>query len=161
MRGLTLVRDAGIVVAISTVAAFSVNALRHDGIPIVAKEPYRILVPCPEPGGDVIPLAPADVRWGDAADLVIDARPVAEAGSWSAPGAQNVPFDYLDPVSDDKLSDLLSTRCDRVVVYGDGDRPDSGEELAREISGHGVRNVHFVPGGVAAVRTHLGAQVTP
>ena len=41
-------------------------------IPLVAKEPYRILVPCPEPGGEVTPLPAAEVRWGDDAELVLE-----------------------------------------------------------------------------------------
>ncbi len=151
-----MVRDAAIVVAASAVIALVVNAVRPGGLPLVAKEPYRILVPCPEPGGEIVPLAPADVRWGQATDLVIDARTAAEAAAWAAPGARIVPFDFLDPVSHEVVADLVATRSDRVVVYGDGGRPDSGEEMARELSGHGVRHVHFVPGGVAAVRTHLG-----
>jgi hypothetical protein len=33
------------------------------------------------------------------------------------------------------------------VVFGDGGNPDSGEQLAREIAGKGIRNVRFVEGG--------------
>ena len=39
-----------------------------------------------------------------------------------------------------------------MVVYGDGLEPDSGEELAKEIAGKGIRNVSFVQGGVKALR---------
>jgi hypothetical protein len=127
----------------------------------VAKVPYRILVPCPEPGGDVTPLAPDEVRWGSAGDLLIDARPL-EGSVGSASGVRRVPFDFLDPVSEELLRDLVAVRADRVVVFGDGGLPDSGEELAKELSGRGVRNVFFIRGGVDAIRGHLDAkEVTP
>ena len=68
----------------------------------------------------------------------------------------NVPYDYLDPTPPQVLRELARaiarSRARRVVVYGDGDRPDSGEQLAREISGHGIRNVCFIVGGAPALQ---------
>jgi hypothetical protein len=46
---------------------------------------------------------------------------------------------------------IAASGASRVVVYGDGGRPDSGEHLGREISGRGIKNVFFVRGGAAAV----------
>jgi hypothetical protein len=40
-----------------------------------------------------------------------------------------------------------------VVVYGDGGAPDTGELLAREISGHGIKHVFFVEGGAPELRS--------
>ncbi len=148
----TAARDATIVVVLSAVLAIGTNAIRKDGIALVAKEPYRIFVPCPEPSGEVFPIAPTDVRWGGDRELVIDARPAGEFGQWHAPGARSVPFDFLDPVADQTIEELIATRSARVVVYGDGLNPDTGEELASELSGRGMLNVHFVPGGAPAVR---------
>ncbi len=157
MRGLaqTVLRDALVVVVLSGVFAIGFNLLRGAGIPFVAREHYRILVPCPEPGGEIVPLDVTQVRWGDPWDLVVDAREATEHAGWSPPGARSIPFDYLDPVSDEALADLVASRARRVVVFGDGLRPDTGEELAREISGRGVRNVHFIPGGAGAVLAAL------
>ncbi len=66
-----------------------------------------------------------------------------------------MPYDWLDPVPETVLRELArsiaASRATRVVVYGDGGRPDSGEHLGREISGRGIRNVAFVRGGAAAL----------
>ncbi len=152
MSPLATLRDAALVVVISAVLALGVNAVRKDGIPLVASEPYAIFVPCPEPSGEVFPLTAGQIDWADGRELVIDARSAAEYEQWHAEGARSVPFDFLDPVADETIEALVSTRSRRVVVYGDGRTPDTGEELARELSGRGMRNVHFVPGGVDAVR---------
>ena len=149
--GVTI-RDAALVIALSTVLAIGVNLARKDGIPLVAPEPYRIFVPCPEPSGEIFPIEPSSVRWGGERELVIDARAAGEFQQWHAPGARHVPFDFLEPVPDPLIEELIATRSSRVVVYGDGQKPDTGEELASELSGRGMLNVHFVPGGVAAVR---------
>jgi hypothetical protein len=155
-------RDAVALVAVAAVLALCFNALRGDGLPLVATEPYEIFVPCPEPVGDAFPLVPADVAWGDPSELVIDARPAQAFGAWHADGAVSVPYDFLDPVAPDRVADLVSSGASRVVVYGDGLVPDTGEELGRELAGRGMRNVHFVQGGAAAVRVFLGlSEVAP
>jgi hypothetical protein len=67
-----------------------------------------------------------------------------------------VPFDYLDPTPEKTIQDLArriaSSGAKRVVVYGDGDEPDTGEQLGKEISGKGIKNVFFVKGGAPALR---------
>ena len=45
--------EAASVALIGALAGLAVNALRADGLPLVARAPYQILVPCPEPGGPV------------------------------------------------------------------------------------------------------------
>ena len=47
---------------------------------------------------------------------------------------------------------LVRTRARKVVVYGDGENPDSGQQLANVISGKGVKNVFYVKGGAPALR---------
>lgn len=122
-----------------------VNALRPAGIPLVAQKEYEILVPCPEPLGEVFPMEPA--RLSEEGTLIIDARESEDFAQWHWPAAMNVPFDFLDPVPDDTVARLIRTGARRLAVYGDGGDPDSGRELARELAGRGARNVHFVPGG--------------
>jgi len=154
MRGLTMVRDAALVVALSFALGLGYNAVHSEAIPVVAKVPYRILVPCPVEGGEVVPLEATEVRW-DGSDLVLDARGAAEAATWSPPGARSVPYDFLDPIADATVADLVAVPVERVVVVGDGLVPDCGEEMGKELSGKGVRNVHFVRGGAPAVRAQL------
>jgi hypothetical protein len=140
----------------SAVVALAFNAIRHDGLAMVARAPYRILVPCPETAGDVEALLAADPRLAEGRTLLIDARSRAEYDRWHAPGATHVAFDYLAPTDPAVLRQIASSGSTRVVVYGDGDDPDSGEQLARELAGKGIRNVGYVPGGARALRTGRG-----
>jgi len=158
VRGLekATLRDAGIVVVLSVLAALSFNTLRGAGsIPLVAREAYRILVPCPEPVGEVELILASEVRWGGARELVLDARLVQERRVWATDQALHVPFDFLEPVSDETLAELVASNAARVVVFGDGLVPDSGHELARELAGRGMVNVFSVEGGWPAVRAAL------
>jgi hypothetical protein len=160
VRGLMARRTLGeatLVVFVAVGLALLVNALRPEPLPLVAQAAYAIYVPCPEPAGDADPIAPDEVRWGDPLDLVIDARPAADRQRWRAPGAVAVTYDFLDPVDETSVRQLVRTGADRVVVYGDGGLPDTGELLARELAGRGMRNVHFVPGGAPVLRNHEAA----
>ena len=148
----TIVRDAVIVVALSVVVAAAFNAIRPDGLPWVADQEYETLIPCPEPLGEVDPVAPNDPGIAHERTLLIDARDDAARAAWSHPRAIPVPFDWLEPVPDDKVKELIRTRAGRVIVFGDGGDPDSGRELARELAGRGMRNVGFVEGGAPALQ---------
>lgn len=153
----TVFRDAAIVVALSAAVAVTTNKLRSSGIPLVATQEYEVLVPCPEhEGKPARPLAPADVRPGEKGLLLVDARDAEAYRAWHAPGAISIPYDYLEPKPEEKR--VLRSRARRVVVYGDGENPDSGEQLASAISGKGVKNVHFVRGGAPALRRALGGR---
>jgi len=144
--------DAAIVVAASTCVALAVNALRSDGLPLVTHEAYTVLVPCPEPVGTVEAISPAEVTWQGGTDLVVDARTAEEFAGWTAPGAENLAFDYLDPLPAQAVAALVARGSHRIVVFGDGAQPDSGREMARELAGSGVRNVFFIEGGAPALR---------
>jgi hypothetical protein len=150
-----IVGEALAVTAASTLLALAFNALRPGGLPLVARTPYETLVPCPEPGGPVAELDPADVAIASPRSFVLDARGAEDYRARHLPGAVNVPFDWLDPVPEAVLLDLAraiaASGAIRVVVYGDGGRPDSGQHLGREISGRGIRNVGFVRGGAPAL----------
>jgi hypothetical protein len=147
--------DAGVAVVLGTVVALVVNSVRIDGLPLVARTPYQTLVPCPEPGGPVEALEPGSTDLGSASVFIVDARAEAEFLHRHAAGAVSVPYDWLDPVPEDVLlrlaQSIAASGATRVVVYGDGGRPDSGEHLGREISGRGIKNVFFVRGGAPAV----------
>jgi hypothetical protein len=156
-RGLRIAsRDAAIVVVGSAAVALTFNAIRDDGLALVARAPYRILVPCPETAGDVEELLAADPRLGESRTLLIDARSRAEYDRWHAPGAAHVAYDYLAPTDPALLREIASSSSRRVVAYGDGEDPDSGEQLARELAGKGIRNVGYVSGGAEALRAAIG-----
>ena len=149
------IAEACLIVTCSTLLALTVNALRPHGLPLVAREPYLTLVPCPEPGGPVTEIAATSPDVRSPRSFVIDARSPTQFSAWHLPGSVNVPYDWLDPVPEDRLAELAlavaASGATHVVVYGDGGRPDSGEYLGREISARGIRNVCFISGGAPAV----------
>ena len=146
--------EALAVAACCTAVALGFNALRPVGLPLVATTPYQTMVPCPEPGGPVEAMAADDPSLALTGVFLIDARSADEFRRGHLDGAVNVPFDWLDPVPAETIADLAgniaASHATRVVVYGDGGRPDSGEHLGREISGSGIKNVYFVTGGAPA-----------
>ena len=158
---MRIFRDAAIAVVISSAVALAFNAVRQDGIPLIADKPYEIFVPCPEPLGEVSGIPPASSLLDDAEvrsgrTLVLDAGTAAEYSSWHFRGAWSVPFDYIDPVPDRTVRKIAASGARRVVVYGDGGEPDSGRELARELAGRGITGVYFVIGGQTALKAARG-----
>ena len=152
MGGAALVmRDAVIAAVACAAVGVGANAVRRDGLPLFAERPYETLVPCPEPLGEVAPVRGSDPRLADERTLVLDARAASDFEAWHRQGAWSVPFDYLDRVPDDAVRRVAASGASLVVVYGDGDDPDSGRELARELAGRGVRNVAYVDGGAKAM----------
>lgn len=147
-------RDAAIVVVVCALVSLGVNGVRPDGIPMVQKSEYQILVPCPETGGEAIALVADTPLLRSPHGLIIDARSSQEFNQWHALGAINIPFDYLEPTPKEAIDRIVSSGAQKVVVYGDGGAPDSGEQLARELSGKGVRNMHFVRGGAPAIMAY-------
>jgi hypothetical protein len=154
-------RDALIVLAACAGLGAAVNAVRPHGILFVQKTEYQILVPCPEGGGDAPGIAADDPAIREARTLLIDARPAADHQRWHPPGATNLPFDYLTPAPKEAVHRIAGSGAARVVVFGDGGDPDSGEQLARELAGAGIRNVVFVAGGAPRLQAATLPQGTP
>lgn len=152
-----MLRDAVLVVVAASGVGFVVNALRPTGsIPVVRTEPYDVVVPCPEPVGEAQALSPDDPRLLDPAALVIDAQARADFDVYHLPQAINIPFDWLGPPVAKDVADVAQriarSKARLVIVYGDGEDPDSGREWARLLAGGGLKNVHYVTGGAAALR---------
>ncbi len=152
-----VLRDALLITLACALVATAINAWFHPrGIPFIAPRSYEILVPCPEPGGPITAMASDDPRLGTKETFRIDAREAKAFALWHLPGATNVTYDYLDPTPKALMKKLArhaaSSRAQRVAVYGDGDDPDSGEQLAKELSAYGIKNVFFVKRGARALR---------
>ena len=147
------VLEALLVVLGCAAFAFAFNALRPSGgIPVIAKEPYSLLVPCPVLGGEAKALLTGDPLIADGATALVDAREKADFDAWRLPNARCIPFDYIESVHESHVQALLKSGAARIVVYGDGQDPDSGQELAKELAGHGLREVYYVEGGAPALR---------
>jgi hypothetical protein len=149
---MTILRDAALIMALSAVLAFGVNAARDKRLALVARENYQILVPCPETGEDVEGVAVNDPRLSDPQSLLVDARPASDEARWSPDKAIPMPYDYLEPTPPEVIANLLHAKARGIFVFGDGGDPDSGEQLARELAGKGVRHVFYVVGGAEALK---------
>ena len=149
---LPVLRDSALALLLAAGLAVGVNALRSTGgIPLLAPHEYEILVPCPELAGQPASALSADqLSSGEPGTLLVDARERADFEAWHLPGAISLPFDYLEPRPEEQT--VLRSRARKVVVYGDGQEPDSGQQLANALSGKGVKNVHYVVGGAPALR---------
>jgi hypothetical protein len=149
-------RDAILITLIASGVGAGINLVHPERIPFVAQQQYETLVPCPEPGGEVTAMTPNDPLLTASETFLVDARAEGEHAFWSFGDAMNVPYDYLDPTPDEVVQDLAEriarSKAQRVVVYGDGATPDTGEQLGREISGKGIKNVVFVAGGAPALK---------
>lgn len=148
-------KDAAIASLIAAAVALAVNLVRPGSIPFVAEEEYEILVPCPEPGGNVTPMNATGHLVHAQDTFFVDARSKEEFESWRFREAINLTYDYLDPTPEKRIRELAQaiaqSRSQKVVVYGDGDIPDTGEQLGKEISGHGIKNVFYLQGGAPAL----------
>ena len=145
-------RDSVLVVAGCAAIALAFNGLRSGGIPLIQREQYELLVPCPDISAEVDPLEPSDPKLAAAGTLMVDAREADAFAAWHRPEARSVVYDFLEPVSEEVVRDIARSGSKLVVVYGDGADPDTGRELAKEIASKGIRNVHFVRGGAPALR---------
>jgi rhodanese-related sulfurtransferase len=143
----TAIRDAIIITIACTALALTVNTVRRDGIAFIQRDPYEIVVPCPVTAGNIKAVDAASLKNSEGDKLVIDARSPTDYKRWHITGAINVPFDYLEPTDPKIIRKIASSNAKEVVIYGDGNNPDSGEQLAKEIAGKGIRNVAYIAGG--------------
>jgi hypothetical protein len=161
---LTVLRDATLVGIACVAAAIATNAARSKPLPWIQHEPHAVLVPCPETTGEVTQVAVWNVDLESPDTLLLDARPTADVKAAPLPRTGTrvlqVPYDYLEPTPPAALERIAATGAAKVVVVGDGLDPDCGMELAKELSGKGIRNVQYLPGGPAAL-TSRGAPTVP
>jgi rhodanese-related sulfurtransferase len=152
-----MIRDALLVLIIATTLALGSNAFREDGIPLVAKEEYTILVPCPNPMGTATAIDADDPIIKEPSSLLIDVRSQKEFDEWHLPQALNQPYDWLAELDEvnrkaaEVAKSIARSRKSHVVVYGDGGNPDSGKYWAASLSASGIKNVVFISGGANAL----------
>jgi len=149
--------DACLIVVFGALCGICSNLFRSaERIEWVQHKPYDIVVPCPEPVGRATAIAPNHAKLLEFTTLVMDARSPEEFAEWHLPGAINVPFDWLGPPVQAEVEQLAkrvaASHSAQLVVYGDGDNPDSGREWARLLAGGGIRNIAYVEGGAPALR---------
>jgi len=155
-RAVIILRDALFVLMGSTLIAGVFNHFRQNGIPWFAEKPYEILVPCPEPMGEAKPLETGDPLIFHEKTVLIDMREIEAYDEWHAPFSLHVWYDYLfEPVPPEVLKKIASSGAENVVVYGNGENPDSGWITGKYLSGNGIKNVYYIKGGAPALKAYL------
>ena len=141
-----------IVIAItSTVLSLTLNAVRPDGIPLLAKElavAEEIEYDTAEPRLIAITLDQA-LELYQKGTVFVDAREPEYYQEGHIKGAWNIPF-FLELVF--KL-DSLQGKDAPMVIYCSGDECGSSEDLAYELQAEGFSNLHVFKGGWTAWNT--------
>ena len=141
-----------IVIAItSTLLSLTLNAVRPDGIPLLAKElavAEEIEYDTAEPRLFAITLDQA-LELYQKGTVFVDAREPEYYHEGHIKGAWNIPF-FLELVF--KL-DSLQGKDAPMVIYCSGDECGSSEDLAYELQGEGFSNLLVFKGGWTAWNT--------
>jgi len=141
-----------IVIAItSTVLSLTLNAVRPDGIPLLAKElavAEEIEYDTAEPRLLAITLDQA-LEFYQKGTVFVDAREPEYYQEGHIKGAWNIPF-FLELVF--KL-DSLQGKDAPMVIYCSGDECGSSEDLAYELQAEGFSNLLVFKGGWTAWNT--------
>lgn len=146
--------------------ALGFNLVRSEGIPLVAREPYPIFVPCPETTQEAAKVTLSEVAGAGAprfpdGTLLIDARSPERYRAGHIDGAMSLPYDELSGVSQEDVAKIKGRGSfNSVLVYCDGweeetdparryDHPPS-EHLADELKSLGIDQVSSMQGGLKA-----------
>ncbi len=167
---------AGYILVGSFIVAFLINHFRSDGIPLVAREPYQIFVPCPETEAEAakVSLDQVATRGGvtfPKGAVLVDARSPERFAEGHVDGAVSVPYDELEGVADEDVARLEALGRERqFIVYCDGweeeedpqlrySHPPS-EHLADELKSRGLEKASSLEGGLKAFLDQGGTLVT-
>jgi rhodanese-related sulfurtransferase len=156
---------ATVVVGLSAAVGLTFNALRSEGIPLVAREAYQVFVPCPETTREAGKASLADLAENQtvgfpAGAVLIDARSPAAFALGHIPEAFNLPYDELNGIADQDVAKLKQMGgAGQLIVYCDGWEEEKdpalryahppSEHLADELKSLGLDNVVHLTGGLA------------
>ncbi|NMC72503.1 MAG: hypothetical protein GYA57_20940 [Myxococcales bacterium] len=150
--------QAGALVVLPALAALLFNAVRPEGLPLIADTDYRdeILVPCPENVREARAVALIELPPDLAGLTVVDARTPGEYLAGHIPGALSIPHRSLHSADEqfrrrlaEDLAPLRGIPGDRILVCGD-ERTGSGRDFAAVLLEQGFEGVRFLIGGCAA-----------
>lgn len=129
------------------------NAVRAEGIDLVARAEYEIFVPCPESLVEAETSSAEDVLTKTV--LYLDARPEEDCQRERIKGAICFPYPLLGDPAPEKV-EQLKRRNVPIVTYGEGGRDRSGEMMAKLLTELGVSEVSHLEGGLTAWREQNG-----
>lgn len=143
--------QAVLLAVVGSVVGLVVNAVRSEGLALVAEKPYELYVPCPMMPSEASPVKASELEGDLSAWQIIDARPDAAKASQHIPGAQVLPYHPLKSPDANVLAELKALGPNSLLVVGDT-AIDSGRLLAAELSEAGCLGVRYLEGGFAAWR---------
>lgn len=130
------------------------NALRTNGIDLVARAPYQIFVPCPESLAEVGTTNASDVQ-SKTEVLYLDARPREDFDKAHIKGAESFPYPLLGDPEPARV-EALKRKGLPIVTYCGGGRSKFGEMMAKLLTELGVEEVTHLEGGLEAWRKQGG-----
>jgi rhodanese-related sulfurtransferase len=137
----TAVQSAYIVV-MAVLCGLGANLVRPDGLPMV--QATESAVTLPSESGEIA-IKDALLLFASKRALFIDARSGSEFADGHIQGAVNVPADDFDLIYP-KLADRFG-KADAVITYCDGERCPLSADVARLLTGRGVKNVFVLKNG--------------
>jgi rhodanese-related sulfurtransferase len=143
-----IIRNSIIIVLVVSLLAIIINFIHPHRIPFIAEKQYEIYVPCPDTKGEIKEISVDEFLRMAIESIIVDARSRSDFEKWHFKDAINIEYDFLAPVCPLKIKEIINKKRKFVIVYGDGDEPDSGKELAKELATKGIKNVFFLKGGV-------------
>ncbi len=151
---LRLVARAAMLTAGCVLFAVVFNAIRPNGIDLVAKRPYDIYVPCPETETETVAVS-ADQVAGEDDVVYLDARPEEDYRRAHIKGAISFPYPVLGEPSPERI-EQLKQRGVPIVTYDSGGRDRMGEMMAALLTENQVPDVTHLEGGLEAWRERGG-----
>ncbi len=143
----SLIIRATMIIAVSSVLALAVNALRPSRIPLFQEWNLRDLAVCSD--GRRIPWltkAESQALFEGGEGLFLDARPPDEYTAEHIAGAVNLPYDEFDEYLGALAGQLSAYPC--LVTYCDGTDCHSSIELAIKLCDSGFADVKVFFGGI-------------
>jgi len=139
-----------VICAVASGLGLAANALRPDGLPLVAPFPYaedcpdRVPLDAPQ-----VTLAQARVLCSSGAALLLDARPAEAYAERHLDGARSLPYSFVSPPTAATLAELR--KLPRLIAYCDSPGDRLAQMLAAQLRELGAPSVHVLQAGAAAL----------
>jgi rhodanese-related sulfurtransferase len=143
--GLTIARQAAVLVFLTTVIGLGVNQVRSNRLPLIEDWSHEARLKTPSGQSMVISLDEAKALFLSGEAMFVDARPSAEFEQGHIAGAVCLPWQEFEVFFDSVFPDLLPDAT--IVAYCDGETCDLSEHLAEELYNMGYENVRVLVNG--------------
>jgi rhodanese-related sulfurtransferase len=148
MRDTTKIcMQALIVLMFSAGLAFTVNALRSQGLSLFMPFPPEYQCPSRAQSGRPVKVAQAlNLKMSSGKNVVfVDARPRDLYELGHIEGAINVPYSFIEPIPKETIRQLKHFRT--VIIYCNTKDSEKSSLMAGELSQEGMEGVAYLEGG--------------